>query len=302
MGFSARTVRIATATVLALAVVALAAPSAGAVFHLMKVREVYAAPGTTADFVELQMTAAGQNQTTNHEVDIYGSSGPVTTVPLSNVPQGDNQRTILIGDATGIPGGVTPDVSSPIDLAAGGGAVCFPDGSPPDCVLWGTATPTIPNPQAAAAPAMDGSLSLTRSIAANCMSLLEGADDTDNSAADFQLTTPSPQNNAATPTETACGGGNPDGGPDTKIDKGPKKKTKKKKATFVFSSTPVGATFECSLDGNAPKGAGSFGACTSPYSVRVKKGKHSFRVRAVLNGVPDGSPAERSWKVKKPKR
>ena len=128
-------------------------------------------------------------------------------------------------------------------------------------------------------------------------------DDTNNSATDFFARPPSPRNNATAPTETPCGGGqNPGGGPDTKIDKGPKKKTKKKKATFEFSSTSVGATFECSLDGNAPKGAGSFGPCTSPFSVKVKKGKHNFRVRAVLNGVPDGSPAEQSWKVKKKKK
>ena len=56
-------------------------------------------------------------------------------------------------------------------------------------------------------------------------------------------------------------------------------------------------TFECELNG-----ARAFTPCTSPFTVKGKKGKNTFRVRAVLNGVPDGSPAEQSWKVKKKKK
>src|SRR5688500_877344 len=137
-----------------------------------------------------------------------------------------------------------------------------------------------------------------RSIASTWPTLLEAKVDADDSATDFSLMpTPTPRNNATAPTETACGTTNPGGGPDTKIDKGPKKKTKKKKATFEFSSTTPGVTFECELDG-----AKAFTPCSSPSKVKVKRGKHTFKVRAVLNGVPDGSPAEQSWKVKKKKR
>ena len=121
-----------------------------------------------------------------------------------------------------------------------------------------------------------------------------------DSLVDFVLATPSPRINSTPPTETPCASVNPGGGPNTTITKGPKKKkTRKKNATFEFTSDTPGATFECSVDGVAPK---AFGTCTSPLTVKVKKGKHKFEVRAVRNGTPDGSPADYSWTVKKRKK
>jgi large repetitive protein len=71
----------------------------------------------------------------------------------------------------------------------------------------------------------------------------------------------------------------------------------KKSATFEFSSSEAGSTFECSLDGTA------FVACNSPDGVKVKKGKHSFAVRAMdAAGNVDASPATDGWKVKKKKK
>jgi DNA-binding beta-propeller fold protein YncE len=79
----------------------------------------------------------------------------------------------------------------------------------------------------------------------------------------------------------------------------PKVKTKKKKskATFSFTSSEAGSTFECSLD-NRP-----FGACTSPAQMKVRKGNHTFSVRATdAAGNVDTTPASRAWKVKKKKK
>jgi hypothetical protein len=87
--------------------------------------------------------------------------------------------------------------------------------------------------------------------------------------------------------------------PETRIAKGPKDKTRRKRATFEFTATDtrVVAGFECSLDGAA------FAACTSPHTVKVKKGKHSFAVRAVdAAGNVDGSPATFDWKRKRKRR
>ena len=84
--------------------------------------------------------------------------------------------------------------------------------------------------------------------------------------------------------------------PDTTIGAGPKDKTKKKQATFEFSGVDARALagFECSLDD------GPFASCTSPYTVKVKKGKHVFSVRAIdAAGNVDASPASDAWKVKK---
>ncbi len=94
------------------------------------------------------------------------------------------------------------------------------------------------------------------------------------------------------------GGGEGDTAPpDTQITKKPKDKTKKKTATFEFTSTEPNSTFECKLDD------GPFQPCTSPHTVKVKKGKHSFQVRAKdAAGNVDGSPASDDWKVKKRKK
>lgn len=88
---------------------------------------------------------------------------------------------------------------------------------------------------------------------------------------------------------------------DTTIVTGPRNKikTKKKKVAviFGFSSNVPAATFECKLD------AGPFGPCASPDRERVKKGKHTFAVRAVSpGGVPDSSPATDAWKVKRKRK
>jgi len=84
--------------------------------------------------------------------------------------------------------------------------------------------------------------------------------------------------------------------PQTTITKRPKDKTKKKQATFEFTANEPGATFECSLDG------GPFAVCSSPDTLKVKKGKHTFAVRAKDAGDNIGSPATDDWKVKKRKK
>ena len=82
--------------------------------------------------------------------------------------------------------------------------------------------------------------------------------------------------------------------PDTAITNEPKHKTKKKTATFEFTSSEPASTFECSLDG------GQFQPCASPDTLKVKKGKHNFQARATdPAGNTDPTPATQSWKVKK---
>lgn len=63
--------------------------------------------------------------------------------------------------------------------------------------------------------------------------------------------------------------------------------------TFAFTSTEVGASFECSLDGAA------FAGCASPRMLTgLADGSHNFRVRAVdLAGNQDATPATHTWMV-----
>ena len=85
--------------------------------------------------------------------------------------------------------------------------------------------------------------------------------------------------------------------PTATITKGPKSKTKKKTATFEFSANESGATFDCVLDGKQ-----EFKTCTSPLTVKVKKGKHTLSVTATDAGGNKGPTATRDWKVKKKKK
>lgn len=84
--------------------------------------------------------------------------------------------------------------------------------------------------------------------------------------------------------------------PHTTLTSRPKAKTNKKQAKFGFTSTIADSTFECSLDG------GAYAGCLSPRTVKVSKGKHDFRVRAVAAGVVDPTPASFNWTVKKKKK
>ena len=62
--------------------------------------------------------------------------------------------------------------------------------------------------------------------------------------------------------------------------------------TFTFTSTEAGSTFQCSLD------AAPFSACSSPTTVTVANGVHTFQVRAIdPAGNVDPTPASFTWTV-----
>ncbi len=98
--------------------------------------------------------------------------------------------------------------------------------------------------------------------------------------------------------------------PRTQIVKGPKGKvkTRRKRATvkFRFISPDAGAGFECALTklrkGKGKKGKAvvqtpQFRPCKSPRIYRLRPGRYRFEARAVLAGVADKSPAQRTFRV-----
>ena len=89
--------------------------------------------------------------------------------------------------------------------------------------------------------------------------------------------------------------------PGTTITAGPKDKvkTKKKRAkvTFSFSANEQGATFNCMLDGKQ-----EFRTCTSPLTISVKKGEHTFSVQATDPGGNQGAAATDTFKVKRKRK
>jgi hypothetical protein len=81
--------------------------------------------------------------------------------------------------------------------------------------------------------------------------------------------------------------------PDTAISSGPSGSTSSTSASFGFTSTELGSTFQCSLDSSG------FAGCASPKSYSgLAVGAHTFSVRATdAAGNTDGSPATRGWTV-----
>ena len=81
--------------------------------------------------------------------------------------------------------------------------------------------------------------------------------------------------------------------PDTSITSGPAAQTNSTAATFAFTATQPGSTFECQLDG------GGFSSCTSPRTfTSLGAGTHTFQVRATdTAGNTDPVPAAETWTV-----
>ncbi len=82
--------------------------------------------------------------------------------------------------------------------------------------------------------------------------------------------------------------------PDTTITSGPAEgsTTSDETPTFAFTSSPAGATFECSID------SGVFTSCASPFTTpALSEAAHSFAVRAVGPGGTDATPATRGFTV-----
>jgi uncharacterized delta-60 repeat protein len=81
--------------------------------------------------------------------------------------------------------------------------------------------------------------------------------------------------------------------PETTINSGPSGFVRGTSASFGFSSSELGSTFECRLDG------ATYNGCDSPKSFSaLPDGPHTFRVRATdSNGNVDASPASRTWTV-----
>jgi hypothetical protein len=275
------------------------APAARATFHLMSIREVY--PGSAAapqsSYVELQMYASGQNLVKNHAVKLYNATGGLigTFAFGANLPgEGANQQTILIGDS-GVQAafGVTPNlVDSGFNVPASGGAACWAESI--DCVSWGSFTGSIPPAAGTPAdtPGIPDGMAIRRKISGGtCTNLLDGADDTNDSAGDFADASPAPVSYATVPSAMSCTPVSPP--PTAAIDTKPPAATSSTAATFTFHSSPVGAGFECRLDSEP------FADCDSgtvAYPGPLSEASHTFQVRA-SNANGTGAAASYTWKV-----
>ncbi len=195
--------------------VALAPASASASFHFMKIVEVFAgtAAAPNAQYVVLQMYAAGQNMVGTHSIIVYNAAG--TEVGrftfTGSVPIGTDQSKILIAtpEATTFFGGlVTADLAMTAIIPRAGGKVCF---DAIDCVAWGNysgSTTGVGPVFDAAVGIRPGTAIIRRLDIAGGATNLENADDTNDSANDFRSGTPAPRNNlgiTGTVPASSCG-------------------------------------------------------------------------------------------------
>lgn len=81
-------------------------------------------------------------------------------------------------------------------------------------------------------------------------------------------------------------------GPQTTFVQKPTSPTSSTSATFEYTASIAGSTFECKLD------SGAWAACTTPKTLTgLTSGSHTFSVRGVSAGVADPTPAVHTWTV-----
>jgi hypothetical protein len=178
--------------------------------HSILVREVRASLSSPDQaFVELQTYRQGQNNVAGVALEVYGASWLAHREFTMDHPVANDQsqHTILIGGSalTGVADFVFPELGTA--LSAGAGAVCLPEAVPTDCVSWGAFSGSshlgLPGAGTPAAAIPEGS-SLTRTTARGCPLGLDPADDSNNTAADFSLSPPTPTPNAAHTSDLDC--------------------------------------------------------------------------------------------------
>jgi len=228
-----RLTRMAFAGTLAIGLTGLIASSAAASFHLTKIREVHRGADNAHSYVMLQLPADGEGFLMNHYVSFRRADGQIDGDHLisTNAVNMQSQRTFLVGGSA-VPGTDSPGADD--QFVDADGAVCYETGGGGlgglDCVSWGAFTGNITpisSPASSPGPALAEGQSLVRSISRGCATVLDAPDDTDNTAADFSISTPIGRNNAGTPTEKPC----------TPTTTGKKKKCKKhKKKTGAYSA------------------------------------------------------------------
>jgi hypothetical protein len=220
---------VALSAVASLAMAAMAGASADQI----KIRSIFRGPTNSTAFVELQMYADGQNNLSGHNLNLWDAtmgSGSAYSL-LVDVPNGQNQRMVLLRDA----GSAQPadfyltNLGQTLSNWASGGLICWDTF---DCVAWGNFTGSSP-PSPVGTPiagGLSGTQVSVRRIDRACPTLLEGADDTNDSNADFGFAVGYPvRTNADTPTETPCpAASNPPGQPNPSTGALPPGQRKKK--------------------------------------------------------------------------
>jgi hypothetical protein len=256
------------------AVFCLQVQPARAQFNLIMVEEIF--PGFSsapnAQFVELQMYAPDQTAVMGQSILVFDSTGGfLRQFGFSSVvSNGANQATLLIATAEAQTiFGLVPDAYMDPVIDPAGGAVCYTGSN--DCVSWGAysgSTVGVGNPFSPAGLPLGQSAQ--RRLDRGIPGILDPADDTDDSATDFVLAPPTPQNNAGT-TRTTPGYGS----------------TPPPSGTISFGSVAVGGTLPAALQ--VAETGGRTLTVSNPHLGGTNPGDFAVDTAFPLS-VPDGSP------------
>ena len=225
----------------------------------------YTEPGTYEATVTVSMQGGTDEVTDTVEVVVTGDDPTDPTDPVaSTVTATATPSEVTVGDTTQVSvdveaGGTTP--TGEVTLTGGGKSYG------PTALEGGTATFTV-------GPFTEpGTVAFTAAYA--------GSDEV--AAGEGKVTVTVKAKPA--PGDTTA--------PETTITDGPKGQGRGPAATFTFTSSEPGSTFECSLDG------GAWAACSSPATFnKLGQGEHELRVRATDKaGNTDASPAVQTWTV-----
>jgi hypothetical protein len=170
-------------------------------FHLNKIVEVFG--GTTeqpdAQYVELKMYSSGQNFVSGHPVIVYDAAGIESDrfTFSENAASGNDQDSMLVAttEAEAL-FGVQADLEMTATLDPAGGKVCF---ETIDCVSWGSFSAADSSTGDPFGPpfGLPAGSAIGRDISGgNDPNELDGGDDTNDSAADFDAAQALPTNNA----------------------------------------------------------------------------------------------------------
>lgn len=224
----------------------------------------------------------------------------VTSVPFTGIDQ--VYATLLRGDVQSFDGSAFPGVlnlrgMAGVDTLIGGlGDDALYGGGGNDAVTGGVGTDLLSGGEGDdIIQARDGVADRvdcgagTDSVVADALDVIVNCETVDQPALPTQPAPPAPP---APPAQVVL----VPVVPVTNAVAGPAKVTKAKKGTFTFGSPTAGATFQCQLDNGAWK------TCASAYKVNTKKlkvGKHTLLVRALVGGAADATPSKKTFKVRK---
>jgi cysteine-rich repeat protein len=187
----------------------------------MKVKEVF--PGSdaapNAQYVVIQMYAAGQNEVGGKQIRVYDGKGVLTSTFMfpASVPGSADQSTILIAtpEALAFFAPLTADLQMTAVLPRLAGKVCFFDPdfglNEIDCVAWGGFAGSgtgVGTPFNSPVGLVRGAAVRRRLDICGQPTVLDACDDTENSANDFRSVAPAPRNNAGqtgTTPPSVCG-------------------------------------------------------------------------------------------------